>query len=279
MIDSEIQQVEKYYNLIMEYLVTYSMQILGAILILFIGLWIAQKVSNMVAGLMQRHNIDITLTNFVSNVIKVLLIIMFLVIALGKIGISVTPFVAAIGAASLGAGLAMQGMLSNYGAGLAIIATRPFVVGDTIEVKGVSGQVKTIELGHPILINEEKVEITIPNKHIVGEIIHNSFSYSLVKGEIDIAYDANADLAIELIEKVLNDHELVSDSPHAQVGIERFAESGVTLSYRFWVPTTKIIETKLAVNRNVFKVIQEADIEIPFPQRIVTLNQTNDKGA
>ena len=279
MIDSEIQQVEKYYNLIMEYLVTYSMQILGAILILFIGLWIAQKVSNMVAGLMQRHNIDITLTNFVSNVIKVLLIIMFLVIALGKIGISVTPFVAAIGAASLGAGLAMQGMLSNYGAGLAIIATRPFVVGDTIEVKGVSGQVKTIELGHTILINEEKVEITIPNKHIVGEIIHNSFSYSLVKGETDIAYDANADLAIELIEKVLNDHELVSDSPHAQVGIERFAESGVTLSYRFWVPTTKIIETKLAVNRNVFKAIQGADIEIPFPQRIVTLNQTNDKGA
>lgn len=279
MIDSEIQQVEKYYNLIMEYLVTYSMQILGAILILFIGLWIAQKVSNMVAGLMQHHNIDITLTNFVSNVIKVLLIIMFLVIALGKIGISVTPFVAAIGAASLGAGLAMQGMLSNYGAGLAIIATRPFVVGDTIEVKGVSGQVKTIELGHTILINEEKVEITIPNKHIVGEILHNSFSYSLVKGEIDIAYDANADLAIELIEKVLDEHELVSDSPHAQVGIERFAESGVTLSYRFWVPTTKIIETKLAVNRNVFKAIQGADIEIPFPQRIVTLNQTNDKGA
>ncbi|MCO7207310.1 MULTISPECIES: mechanosensitive ion channel family protein [Pseudoalteromonas] len=279
MIDSEIQQVEKYYNLIMEYLVTYSMQILGAILILFIGLWIAQKASNMVAGLMQRHNIDITLTNFVSNVIKVLLIIMFLVIALGKIGISVTPFVAAIGAASLGAGLAMQGMLSNYGAGLAIIATRPFVVGDTIEVKGVSGQVKTIELGHTILINEEKVEITIPNKHIVGEILHNSFSYSLVKGEIDIAYDANADLAIELIEKVLDEHELVSDSPHAQVGIERFAESGVTLSYRFWVPTTKIIETKLAVNRNVFKAIQGADIEIPFPQRIVTLNQTNDKGA
>ncbi|MCF7498468.1 MULTISPECIES: mechanosensitive ion channel domain-containing protein [unclassified Pseudoalteromonas] len=279
MIDAELQQVEKYYNLITEYLVTYSMQIVGAILILVFGLWISQKVSNMVAALMQRHNIDITLTNFISNVIKVLLIIMFLIIALGKIGISVTPFVAAIGAASLGAGLALQGMLSNYGAGLAIIATRPFVVGDTIEVKGVSGQVKTIELGYTILINEEKVEITIPNKHIVGEILHNSFSYSLVKGEIDIAYDANADLAIELIETVLNDHELVADTPHSQVGIERFAESGVTLSYRFWVPTTKIIETKLAINRNVFKAIQGADIEIPFPQRIVTLNQTNDKGA
>lgn len=279
MIDSELQQVEKYYHLITEYLVTYSMQIFGAILILFLGLWVAQKVSKMIAGLMQRHNIDITLTNFVSNVVKVLLIIMFLVIALGKIGISVTPFVAAIGAASLGAGLALQGMLSNYGAGLAIIATRPFVVGDTIEVKGVSGQVKTIELGYTILINEEKVEITIPNKHIVGEILHNSFSYSLVKGEIDIAYDANADLAIELIETVLKEHELVADEPHSQVGIERFADSGVTLSYRYWVPTTKIIETKLSVNRKVFSAIQGADIDIPFPQRIVTLNHTHEKGA
>lgn len=153
MISSEIQQVEKYYTMISEYLVKYSMQLVGALLILIFGLWVAQKISKMVAVLMARNNIDITLTNFVNNVVKVLLIIMFVIIALGKIGISVTPFVAAIGAASLGAGLALQGMLSNYGAGLAIIATRPFVVGDTIEVKNVSGQVKTIELGYTILIN------------------------------------------------------------------------------------------------------------------------------
>ena len=197
MISSEIQQFEKYYALLTEYLVTYSMQIVGAIFILLVGLWVAKKLAEVVANLMTRHNIDITLTNFVSNVVKVLLIIMVIIIALGKIGISVTPFVAAIGAASLGAGLALQGMLSNYGAGLAIIATRPFVVGDTIEVKGVSGQVKVIELGHTVLINEEKVEITIPNKHIVGEILHNSFSYSLVKGEIDIAYSACSDTAIK----------------------------------------------------------------------------------
>lgn len=273
MIATEIEQFEKYYNMVTEYLVKYSMQIVGAILILLFGLWVAQKLSNVVARLMSNHNIDITLTNFVSNVVKVLLIIMFVIIALGKIGISVTPFVAAIGAASLGAGLALQGMLSNYGAGLAIIATRPFVVGDTIEIKGVSGQVKTIELGHTVLINEEKVEITIPNKHIVGEILYNSFNYSLVKGEIDIAYQANADEAIELIEQVLCQHELVAESPHAQVGIERFAESGVTISYRYWVPTTKIIETKLAVNGGVYKAIQGADIDIPFPQRVVTLHK------
>lgn len=275
MISSEIQQFEKYYALLTEYLVTYSMQIVGAIFILLVGLWVAKKLAEVVANLMTRHNVDITLTNFVSNVVKVLLIIMVIIIALGKIGISVTPFVAAIGAASLGAGLALQGMLSNYGAGLAIIATRPFVVGDTIEVKGVSGQVKVIELGHTVLINEEKVEITIPNKHIVGEILHNSFNYSLVKGEIDIAYSASSDTAINLIENVLANHELVAKQPNAQIGIERFADSGVTISYRYWVPTTKIIETKLAINASVYKAINDANIEIPFPQRIVTLNKNN----
>ena len=275
MISSEIQQFEKYYALLTEYLVTYSMQIVGAIFILLVGLWVAKKLAEVVANLMTRHNVDITLTNFVSNVVKVLLIIIVIIIALGKIGISVTPFVAAIGAASLGAGLALQGMLSNYGAGLAIIATRPFVVGDTIEIKGVSGQVKLIELGHTVLINEEKVEITIPNKHIVGEILHNSFSYSLVKGEIDIAYSACSDTAINLIENALANHELVAKQPNAQVGIERFADSGVTISYRYWVPTTKIIETKLAINASVYKAINNANIEIPFPQRIVTLNKNN----
>jgi small conductance mechanosensitive channel len=277
MISSEIQQFEKYYALLTEYLVTYSMQIVGAIFILLVGLWVAKKLAAGVANLMTRHNVDITLTNFVSNVVKVLLIIMVIIIALGKIGISVTPFVAAIGAASLGAGLALQGMLSNYGAGLAIVATRPFVVGDTIEVKGVSGQVKLIELGHTVLINEEKVEITIPNKHIVGEILHNSFNYSLVKGEIDIAYSASSDTAISLIENALANHELVAKQPNAQVGIERFADSGVTISYRYWVPTTKIIETKLAINGGVYKAINDANIEIPFPQRIVTLNNSDLK--
>lgn len=213
MIDKEIQQFEHYFALIRDYLVTYSMQVVGAIVILLVGLWLSNRLSKMVEQIMLKHHIDVTLTNFISNLVKVLLIIMFVIIALGKLGISVTPFVAAIGAASLGAGLALQGMLSNYGSGLAIIATRPFIVGDTISVKGVNGQVKIIELGHTILINEEKVEITIPNKHIIGEILHNSFQFSLVKGEIGIAYNACSNTAIELITQQLASHPNVTDEP------------------------------------------------------------------
>ncbi|MEI5639038.1 MULTISPECIES: mechanosensitive ion channel family protein [unclassified Pseudoalteromonas] len=271
MINQEIEQIEHYYNLIRDYLVTYSFQLLAAIVIFLLGLWLSRKLSKATEGVMLKHQIDPALTNFVGNVIKVLIIAMFVVIALGKVGISITPFVAAIGAASLGAGLALQGMLANYGAGLAIIATRPFVIGDTISIKGVNGEVKMIELGHTTLINEEKVEITIPNKHIVGEILHNSFANSLVKGEIGIAYDADYEQALELITDILTQHDKVSNDPKPQIGIEAFADSAVVLSYRYWVPTTAQIETKLEINKAVFAAIQAADIEIPFPQRVVKI--------
>lgn len=270
-IQQEIEQVERYYTIIKDYLVNYSMQVAAAILILIIGLWVSKKLSKAVERLLLKHNIDIALTNFIANVVKVLLIVMFVVIALGKLGISITPFVAAIGAASLGAGLALQGMLSNYGSGLAIIATRPFVVGDTISVKGESGQVKMIELGHTILINEENVEITIPNKHIVGEVLHNSFSNSLIIGEIGIAYSAESDKAINIIKNILSSHDKVANEPHAKIGIERFDDSAVIISYRYWAPTTELIDTKLDINQQIYAQVKAADIEIPFPQRVVTI--------
>lgn len=273
MIQQEIEQVEHYYTLIRDYLINYSMQVVAAIIIMLVGMWVSKKLSSIVEKLMLKHNIDITLTNFISNVVKVLLVIMFVVIALGKLGISVTPFVAAIGAASLGAGLALQGMLSNYGSGLAIIATRPFVVGDTITIKGESGQVKVIELGHTILINEENVEITIPNKHIIGEVLHNSFKYSLVMGEIGIDYSASTDTAIEVIKNILSQHEKVGKEPTPKVGIERFDDSAVIISYRYWVPTTELIDTKLDINQQVYKQIKSSGVEIPFPQRVVTLKR------
>ena len=275
MIQQEIEQVERFYTVIKDYLVNYSIQVAAAILILIIGLWVSKKLSKTVERLLLKHNIDIALTNFIANVVKVLLIVMFVVIALGKLGISITPFVAAIGAASLGAGLALQGMLSNYGSGLAIIATRPFVVGDTISIKGESGQVKMIELGHTILINEENVEITIPNKHIVGEVLHNSFNNSLVMGEIGIAYCADSDQAIAVIRSILSSHAKVANEPYAKVGIERFDDSAVVISYRYWAPTTELIDTKLDINQQIYAQIKAADIEIPFPQRVVTIKNEN----
>ena len=273
MIENEIKQLEKVYDILTEYLVTYSFQLVAALFILLIGLWAAKKLSKVVFNVLAKNNVDVTLNNFISNVVKVLLIITFVIVALGKIGISVTPFVAAIGAASLGAGLALQGMLSNYGAGLAIIATRPFVVGDTIFVNGVFGQVSAIELGVTILTNEDRVEITIPNKHIMGEIIHNSFAYSLVEGAIGIAYHEDPEHAIAIIKQSLKALPSLSSTQESQIGINEFADSSIVIGYRYWVATEKLITTKMEANLAVFNALKHAKITIPFPQREITIKQ------
>ena len=145
----ELEQAQEIYDLIMTYLVTYGFQVLGAIIILLIGIFVAGKVAGMLNKFMVGKNIDVTLSQFTASTVKAIVIVMVAIIALGQLGISVTPFVAAIGALSLGAGLALQGLLANYSAGLSIIVARPFVVGDTIMVQGVSGVVKEIKLGTP----------------------------------------------------------------------------------------------------------------------------------
>ena len=269
--EEEIQQAQAVYDLITEYMVTYSFQIVGAIIIMLLGSFVAKKVSGLIESLMIKKDLDVTLSHFAAGFVKILIIGMAAIIALGKLGISVTPFVAAIGALSLGAGLALQGLLSNYGAGLSIIISRPFIVGDTISVQGVSGVVKEVKLAYTVLSNEDEVKITIPNKHIVGEIIHNSQASSIVEIGVGIAYGSDPDAAIALIKQAVIDTEGVSADKEPQVGIDNYGDSSIDIGLRFWVPTESLFETKYHANLAVFHVLAENDIEIPFPQRHVHL--------
>jgi small conductance mechanosensitive channel len=270
-VKQELEQVTAIYNMIVEFFVAYSFQIIGALIIMLLGFWIAGKVSNWVFKLTQRHDLDITLSRFVTSCTKILIIAMVAIVALNKLGISVTPLLAMIGAIGLGAGLAVQGLLSNYSSGLTIVLTRPFVVGDTISVQDVTGLVKEVHLSHTLLTNEDGVDISIPNKHIVGEIIHNSKANTLAELAIDIAYSEDAEAAIAEISRVIAGFEEVSGDPKPQVGIEAFAASGVTIGYRVWLPTEKYFDTLYRINLAVFNALKAKGVEIPFPQREVRI--------
>jgi small conductance mechanosensitive channel len=280
MIDQELEQFQQIYNLITEFLVTYSFQLAGAVVIFLIGLFVAKKVAKLAARICEKHGIDITLSIFISNTLRIIVVVMVAIIALGKVGISVTPMVAAIGALSLGAGLAIQGLLSNYGAGFTIIITRPFVISNTISVLGVSGIVKDISLGHTVLTNEDGVEITIPNKHIMGEILHNSFANTLVDSSIGISYDSDPQQAIAVIQQCLKEMSPVCSEPEPQVGIDNFGDSAIEIGVRYWVPTETYFNNKYQTNLKIFKALQDANITIPFPQREVRLlNDSQEKVA
>ena len=196
----ELEAVEKYMDLIVEFAVKYGFQVVYAIIILIIGLIIARWLSNMVVRVCESRHLDITLSRFLGNVVRLTLIAFVLIIVLGKFGITMTPFIAAIGAVAFGSSLALAGLLSNYGAGLSIIITRPFVVNDTIQIQGVSGVVEEVGLAATRLSTEDGEQITIPNKHIVGEILINSFENKVVEASIGISYDDDAQKAIDTIQ-------------------------------------------------------------------------------
>lgn len=274
MIKDELATLTQFYTLIIDFFVNYSFQVIGALIILIIGLIIARWIGKLTLRLCLRHNVDVTLSNFISSTVKLLMIAMVAVICLGKFGISVAPFIAAIGAISLSIGLALQGVFSNYGAGFTIILTRPFVVGNTIRCNDVCGVVEEIRLAYTQLSTEDGEIITIPNKHIVGEVLINSFENTIVEATIGISYSASPDTAIELIRQQLDANPAIVQDPAPQVGIADFGDSAVNIAYRYWVPTRQQFELQFQINHAVYTAFREAGVEIPFPQREVTLKTT-----
>lgn len=253
------------------YLVDYSFQVVGATIILVVGFFLGNWVAVAVAKLCEKQGLDITLRHFLSSLAKIVVIAFAVIMALSKFGITIAPFIAAIGAAAFGATYALQGPLSNYGAGLAIILGRTFVVGDTITVAGVFGVVEEVTLAHTTLLTEDGVRITVPNKHIVGEILHNSGESRIVESSVGIGYDADPAKAIGVITQALSDFPQVKSGPAPQIGIDDFRDSSVAIGYRYWAPTRRYIETMHAVNLAVYQALGRAGITIPFPQRVVTI--------
>ncbi|MEA3499169.1 MAG: mechanosensitive ion channel family protein [Campylobacterota bacterium] len=263
--EKEIESIQKFYNLIIEFFVNYSFQIIGAIIITIIGVMVARKVALYVEKFCHSKDMDVTLTGFISATVKVIIIAGTLIIAVGKLGIAITPFVAAIGAMSLGAGLALQGLLSNFGAGVSIIATRPFIVGNTIEIQGVTGVVKVIKLGYTVLVTEDNEEITIPNKHIVGEILVNSFEYTVVEMSVGIDYSNDPQKAIDVISEVLKNNDGISAESKAQVGIKEFADASINIELRYWALTQQFNQIQYKVNLDIFNALKQNNLTIPYP--------------
>lgn len=271
LLKNEIDQVSRIYNIIVEFFTNYSFQLIGAIIILIIGFIVAGKIANGVLRLCERHDLDVTLSRFLANASKMLIVVMIAIIALGKLGISVTPFIAAIGAISLGAGLALQGLLSNYAAGFNIIIIRPFVVGDTITVQGVTGLVKEVLLAYTILTDEDNVEITIPNKHIVGEVLHNSKHDSLLELSVGIDYSENPLEVVAMLEDAIGKLDIVSKARKPQIGIDAFADSSINIALRLWTPTKNLYSAKFKAYKEIYLTLDDANIKIPFPQRDIHL--------
>ncbi|MBL4682430.1 MAG: mechanosensitive ion channel family protein [Pseudomonadales bacterium] len=269
--ENDIQAIQKAGEVVSEFVINYGFQFIGALIIIVLGWKIAQWIGELIFKLCVRTDMDVTLAKFFGGLAKSIILVFVGIIALGKFGISMTPFIAALGALAFGSTFALQGPLSNYGAGLNIILSRPFVVGDTIRVQGVTGIVEEIKLAQTELINEDGEIITIPNKCIIGEVLVNSHLNLIAEKEIGIAYDVDPEIAIKAIHAGIAKIEGVASDPKPLVGIDNFGSSSIQLGIRYWIPTARYFELMYETNNEILKSLNDASIEVACPKQIVQI--------
>jgi len=267
----QLDLINRVYELLIDLAVNWSFKLLGALVVLIAGFMVGRWVANLLSRVMEKRDVDVTLRQFIASTLRLIVIIMFGVIALNQLGISITPLIAAIGGLAVGLSLALQGPVSNYGAGLVIILTRMYRVGDTITTQGCSGLVEDISLAQTHLRAEDGELIVIPNKHIVGEVHTNSNANRIVEGSIGIAYSADPRRAIQIVDEILAAHGAVAKELPPEVGIAGFGDSSIDIEYRYWTPTGNYYPTLHAVNLAIFEAFGANGIAIPFPQREVRL--------
>lgn len=259
--DKEIQTVTKLLDDIMAFVVSYGFQILGALVFLGIGLVVAGWVGGQVSRIAQARKIDVTLARFLGSIVKILLVVILAIITLGNFGITIAPLIALAGASAFGATMAIQGPLSNYGAGLSIILSRPFVVGNTITVRDTFGVVDEVKLAATILVGEDGERITIPNKDIVGQVIVNSDISRVLESRVFVRTE-DAEKAIELLRRILQDFPDLRQDPAPQVGVQDFAYGGVVIGLRAWVPSRRYFPTRYALNGAALAALKTAGISL-----------------
>ena len=260
--DDQIQAVTSLVDSTVDFAVSYGLQIAGALVILILGLRLARWGGSRVTRVAEARGVDPTLSRFFGNIVRIVIMTFVLIITLGNLGVELAPIVAFVGAGALGATFAVQGVLANYAAGLTLILTRPFVVGNTIRVQGVSGVVREISFTATILDGEDGEVITVPNKEVIGQVLVNSEELRIVETRIAVEDDTDLDLAFDALRGAIASVEGVALDPEPRVGLHDFTYGGFVIGLRFWVPSMRYFEVRYAANQAAHRALRQVGVAL-----------------
>ena len=263
--------VEQWQNTIVTFFITYGFRVVGALIILAAGAFIARWLGGLTDNWLTKQSLEPPIRILMVRVVRLIVFGLAVVLALDKFGVQVAPLIAGIGVAGVGIGLAAQGVLGNVIAGLTIIFTKPFRVCEYIEMVGVNGQVTNIELFSTTLLHSDNSRVVIPNRKIVGEILHNCGNIRQLNLSVGIAYNSDVKGALATIHEILNTNARVLKDPKPVVGIEALAASSITIGILPWVAVPDYGPAQLEIYEAIIEQFRARGIEIPFPQREVRL--------
>lgn len=266
------EQLSPIVEQLMAVLATYGLNVVGAFVILLIGLWLAGRVKRMILKIFGRYNeLDPMLGNFLASLARYLVIIVTVLAVLAKFGVETTSLLAVFGAAGLAVGLALQGTLSNLAAGVMLLVFRPFKIGDFVEVAGLNGTVKAVSLFVTELATPDNIQRLIPNGEVWGSAIsnYNAHPTRRVDFVFGIAYDASIDAAMSIIKTKLGQDDRIHKDPEPVIVVSNLGDSSVDITVRVWANTSDYWGIKFDQTKAVKEAFDAEGIGIPFPTRTV----------
>lgn len=256
-----------------DFLLDVGPSLIGAIIVLLVGLKIISWIQNTVGKVMEKREVDASLRPFLNSLMGAILKILLFVSIAGMLGVATTSFVAVIGAAGLAIGLALQGSLANFAGGVLILLLRPFKVGDFITASGHSGTVKEIQIFYTILKTPQNQDIIVPNGQLSNAAVTNFSNYPTRRLDVvfGIGYEDDIDKAKAVIQSVIEADERILKDPAPLIYLETLNDSSVDFKVRIWAKMEDFWNVNFDLTESIKKAFDKEGISIPFPQRDVHL--------
>mgnify|MGYP000525001442 FL=1 len=269
--DVYLNDFQSFFGKFMDKIIGFLPSLIGAIIVLFVGVWICRLIRKFVRRLMIARSVDITIQNFVNELLRwVLYIILFLTV-IQKVGVPVSSFLGALAAAGVAIGLALQGSLSNFAGGIMLLILKPFRIGDSIEAKGHLGTVERIGMFYTTIIKFGNERVIIPNGPLFSDNIIN-YSQNPTRRDniiVGIGYGSDLKKAKEILYSLTQSCPTALQDPAPVVYVNELADSSVNFTVRVWSKTEHYWDTHFYLIEQIKLTFDKEGIEIPFPQRDV----------
>ncbi|AJI96189.1 mechanosensitive ion channel family protein [Yersinia ruckeri] len=264
-----------------ELLVQYAVNVIAALLILAVGSVIARMVSSAVNRVMRLRGIDVTVADFLAAMVRYSILAFTIVAVLGRLGVQTASVIAVIGAAGLAVGLALQGSLSNFAAGVLLVAFRPFRAGEYVDLGGIAGTVVQVQIFSTTLRTVDGKIIVVPNGKIIANNIINTSREPNRRTDITIgvAYDADIDVVKKVLGDIIAADSRIIHENGVTVRLNEMAASSLNFTVRVWTTNGEAMEVYWDLLENFKRALDAHNIGIPFPQMDVHLHQTEKKAA
>ncbi|NCC24360.1 MAG: mechanosensitive ion channel [Deltaproteobacteria bacterium] len=254
----------------------YGFRLIVAVLIFYLGMKVSRKISDLIQAALKRGRIEQTLSTFLGNIAYYAIMAAVVIAAISQLGISVTSFMAILGAAGLAVGLALKDSLANFSSGVMIIIFRFFKVGDFVDLAGTSGTVDSINIFNTVLITPDNQKIFIPNSRVLSQNITNITANPTRRLDlvIGISYDDDVAKAKKIVADILAKENRILPDPKPTIVLGELADSSVNLFVRPWVKTSELWAVRWDLLEAIKTEFDRQGITIPYPQQDVHFKPT-----